>query len=88
MCIGHFFSKLRNRMGRAHARDDVFTLGVDEVFAVKYFFAGGGIARKCNASRAAVSHVPEHHRLHVYRRSPIMRNPIFPSINDCAIIHP
>ena len=32
--------------------------------------------------------IPENHRLHIHRRSPFVRNVVFPAINNRAIIHP
>ena len=85
---GHLFRQIIDRMRRAHTGNDVFTLGVDQVFAVENFFAGRWIPCKCNPRCARLSHVPEHHCLNVHRRSPIMRDSVFPPIHNRAIVHP
>ena len=85
---GHFPRQIGNRMRCAHACDDVFALRIDQILAVKDFFAGRWITRKCNPRCACLSHVPEHHRLHIDRRSPIVRDSIPPPIHDGPIVHP
>jgi hypothetical protein len=85
---GHFFRQIGDRMRRAHASDHVFTLRVDEVFAVENFFAGGRVARECHSRRAGVAHISEHHRLNVHCCSPLVRDAVLPSINDGAVVHP
>ena len=84
----HFLGELGDRMRRANARDDIFALGVDQIFAVKDFFAAGWVAGEGNSRRAGFAHVAEDHRLDVNRRAPIVRDPILPPINNGAIIHP
>ena len=84
----HFLRQIGDRMRRAHARDDIFALRVDQVFAVKDFFAGGRIARERDTGRARFAHIAKHHRLNVDRRAPIARDAVFPPINNRAIIHP
>ncbi len=75
-------------MRRAHACDDVFALGVDQIFTVKNFFAAGRIARERDAGRARFAHVAEHHRLDVDRCSPFVRDSVFAAVNNRAVVHP
>ena len=84
----HFRRQIGNRMRRPYARDDVFALRVDQIFAIEDFFAGGGIARECDPCRACFPHVAEDHRLHVDCRAPVVRDAVIPAINDCTIVHP
>src|SRR5437867_1722480 len=84
----HFLREVGDRMRRAHARDHIFALGVDQIFAVKNFFAACRVAGESNSGRARLTHVSKHHRLDIDRRSRVVRNPIFPAINNCAIVHP
>ena len=49
----------------ANSGDHVFALGIDEVFAHRFGFAGRTIAGECHAGRAVVAHVSKDHRLHV-----------------------
>src|SRR5206468_1195562 len=53
---GHFPRQIGNRMGCTHTCDHVFALRIDQILAVKDFFAGGWIARKCNPCCACLSH--------------------------------
>ena len=85
---GHFFRQIGDGMRRAHASDHVFALCVDEVFAVENLFASGRVARECHSRRTGVAHISEHHRLNVHRRSPLVRDAVFPPVNAGAIIHP
>ena len=85
---GHFLGELRNRVRRAHAGDNVFALGVDEIFAVENFLAAGRIAGEGDASGAGVAHVAEDHRLHVDGRAPIVGDAVFAPINDRAVVIP
>ena len=84
----HFSYQIVDRVRRAHSRHNVFALSVDQILAVEYLFAGRRVARKGNTRRARFSHVAEHHCLDVHRCAPIVRNAIFPAINDRSIIHP
>ena len=85
---GISFARFGDRMRCAHARDHVFALRIDQIFAVENFFAAGRIAREGDAGRARVAHVTENHRLDVDGRAPVMRDSVFPPINNRAIIHP
>ena len=84
----HFLGELRDRMRRAHARHDVFALGVDQIFAVEDFLAGRRITSKGNAGRARVAHVAEDHRLHIDRRAPVVGNAVFAAVDDGAVVVP
>ena len=75
-------------MWRAHARNHVFALRVNEVFAVENLFAAGRIPRKRHPRRASVAHVSKHHRLNIDRSSPIVGDTVLSPINDRAIVHP
>ena len=86
--LGHFFGEFRDRVRRAHARYDIFALGVDQIFAVEDFLAARRVAREGDAGRARVPHVAEDHRLHVDRRTPVVGNPVFAPINDRAVVVP
>ena len=85
---GHFFCQIANRMRRPHTGDDIFALRVNQIFTIEHLLAGSRIARERDSRRAGFAHISEHHRLDVDRRAPVVRNPVFPSINDGAIIHP
>ena len=45
----HVVLELCDRLGRADTGHHVFSLRIDEEFAVEDFFAGGRIARECHS---------------------------------------
>ena len=63
-------------------------LRVDEEFAVKFFLAGRRVAREGNAGRRGLTHIAEHHGLHVDRGTPAFRNAVQAAISDRALVHP
>ena len=84
----HFIRQIGNWVRRAYACNDVFALGVDQILAIKNFFTGRRIARKCDSRCARFPHVSEHHRLHIHGCPPFARDAVFPTINNRAIVHP
>ena len=62
--LGHYLFQSGNRLRRADAGNDVLTLCVHQEFAV------GRIAGERYARAACITHVAEHHRLHVDRSAP------------------
>ena len=70
------------RTGRADAGYHVFTLGVDQPFAVEIVLAGGRIAAERHAGSRRIAHVTEDHTLHVDGRSPAVRDTLDPAIGD------
>ena len=85
---GHFPAELRDGFGRAHARDDVLTLRVDEKFAVEFLHPVGGVAREGDSGAGGVTRVAINHRLHVDGRSPLGRDAVLAAIHDGAVVHP
>ena len=77
-----------DRLGRAHAGDDVFALRVDEEFAVKDFRSAGRVTGESHAGTARVTHVAEDHALHVDCRAPLVRDAVFAAVNDGALVVP
>ena len=77
-----------NRLGSADAGDDVFALGVDEIFAVENVFAGGRIAGEGDAGGAIVAHVAEDHALHVDGGAPFIGDFVLLAVEDGAFVHP
>ncbi len=80
--------ELADRIWRARARDYVFALRVQKVFAVKFLLAGGWIAGEGDPGAAVLAHVAKHHRLHVDGSTQIIGNAIDASIIDGAAAHP
>ena len=73
---------------RANAGHHVFALRVDQDFAVKFFLAGGRIARKAYACAAGLTQVAEDHGLNVDRRAQIIGNVVDAAINLGALVFP
>ncbi|KTT89630.1 hypothetical protein NS44R_14985, partial [Mammaliicoccus sciuri] len=78
----------RQVLRRADAGDDVLALGVDQELAVELALAGRRVARERNAGRRGLAHVAEHHRLHVDRGAPRLRNVVQLAIGHRAGVHP
>ena len=73
---------------RADTGYHVFSLSVDEVFAVENVFARSGVAREGHARSRRLAHVTEHHRLYVHGRSPFGGDVVQLAVQDGALVHP
>ena len=62
--------------------NNILSLGIHEILAVKLAFSRGRVAAERNAGRRIIAHVPEHHRLHVDCRSPFIRNLLYAAVLD------
>ena len=69
---------------RANARHHILALRIDQIFAVKFIFAGGRVARKGHAGGAVLAHIAKHHGLHIDRRAPIIGNGVNAAIGARA----
>ena len=86
--LGHELFEVRDWFRRAYASDDILALGIDQKLAIEAFFSARRIAGKGNAGRAVIAEIAEHHRLHVDRCAPMMRDTIKFAIGDGPIIVP
>ncbi len=86
--FGHFGLECGYGVGGAHAGHDVFALGVDEVFAVEDFFAGGGVAGEGDAGAGFIAGVAEDHGLHVDGGAPFVGDAVFAAVDDGAFVVP
>ena len=77
-----------DRLRRADARDDIFTLRVGEVFAVQLALAGRRVTRECNAGAGVVAHVAEDHRLHVDRGAEVMGDVVVIAVVGRTLVVP
>ncbi len=68
------FFEFSDRLRGADAGNDVFALGVEQIFAIQNVFAIRRVAREGNAGAAVVAHVAEDHRLNGDRCAPFVRN--------------
>ena len=84
----HLLLEKSDRLGGADARHDVFALGIDEVFAVKFFYAICRIAGECDAGSRFLTGVSEDHRLNVDGCAPCGGDAVFAAIDNCPIVHP
>ena len=84
----HYTRKMRDGIGRAHARNHVFALRIHQKFAVENFFSARRVARERHAGAGLVARVPENHGLNIDRRAPAGRNVIFLAVNNRTLIHP
>src|SRR5260221_3173188 len=80
--------ELADRIWRARARDYVFALRVQKVFAVKFLLAGGWIAGEGDSGAAVLAHLAKHHGLHIHGQAQTISNAVDASIIDCAPAHP
>ncbi len=69
---GHFPCKLGHGVWRAHPGDDILSLRIDEILAVKYFFARRGITGKGHTCGAGVAHVSKYHCLDIDGGAPLV----------------
>ena len=73
---------------RADAGHHVFTLGVDQIFAIPGMFAGAGIAGEGHAGGRGIAQIAEHHGLHVDSGAPVFGNIVEPAIGARPIAAP
>ncbi len=86
--LRHLPLQLRHRLRRAHARDNVLPLRVDQELAVELLEAVRRVARESHARSGPIPRVAIDHRLHVDRRAPFRRDVVLAAVNDRAIVHP
>ncbi len=86
--FGHVVVEVGDGLGSAHAGDYVLALGVDQEFAVKNFFAGGGVTGEGYAGAGLVAGVAVDHGLDVDGGAPLGGNVVFAAVDDGAVIHP
>ena len=83
-----FACRFSDGLRRADACHHVFTLCVHQVFTVEDFLACRRVTREGNAGGAIITHVAEHHRLYVHRRTPFFRDIVHLAVGDRAVVHP
>ena len=86
--LRQLLSELADRIRRARARDNIFALGVQQIFAVQLFLTRGWITRESDPRSTVRPHVAEDHGLYVHGRAQVIRNPIDATIIKCATAHP
>ena len=68
--LRHILLELIDLAGGAHARNNIFTLRVNQIFTEERFFTRGRVARKGNACAGIFIQVAEHHGLHINGSTP------------------
>ncbi len=81
---GFFIDRIR----RANTRDDIFALRIGQPFTVEFIFAGGRVAGKGHAGCGIFSHIAENHRLHIYRRAPVIGDSFNAAISNSSFAVP
>src|SRR5690554_1859086 len=77
-----------NRLRRANTGDHVLTLSVDQILAIETVFARRGITGEGYPCGTVFTHVAEHHRLYVDRRSPFFRDMMQAAVGHGALVGP
>ena len=94
-CIAKFFISIRiffckyiefNRS--SDSRNNVFTLGIKEVFTVKVVFTRIRVACKADSCSGIISFVSEYHLHNIYSRTADSYNVLNPSVSNGLIRHP
>ena len=88
VALWQIFCELGNRLRRADACDNIFTLRVDQILTKNTLFTGGRVAGKRDAGAGRVAHVAEYHGLNVDSGAPIARNVIHAAVYNCTRIVP
>ena len=83
-----FVLELIDRLGGAHAGDDVLALGVLQELTEELVLAGGGVARERDARAAVVAHIAEDHRLNVDGGAKVMGDLFAVAVDDRALVVP
>ena len=77
-----------HRLRRTNTGHNVFTLSVNQIFAVINVFTGSRVAGEANAGSAVIAGIAEDHGLNVNGSTPVARNIVQFTIGNCAGSHP
>src|ERR1700760_1107035 len=84
----HLVPEYRDWVRGANSGDNILTLRINQVLAIKHFFARGWIAGERDAGGAAISAVSKHHGLGIDRGPPLVRNTVFAAVDNRPIVIP
>ena len=73
---------------RADTSNDIFALGIEQVFTVELLLACARVAGEGDAGAAVVAHVAEDHALHVDGGAEIVRDLVEVAVVDGALVIP
>ena len=77
-----------NLLRSTDTRHNVFTLRINQIFAVEKVFARSGVTAEANSRSGSVAHITEHHCLNAYGSTPLVGNSFHFTIKDSAFVHP
>ena len=86
--LGHLDLKLKNGLRSTNACDHILALGIEKKLTVKNFLARCGVASEGDARTAVISGISEDHALDIHGGAPLVRNVIFPAVDDGSFIIP
>ena len=86
--LGHLDLKLKNGLRRTNACDHILALRIEKKLTIKNFLARCGVASEGDSRTAVISGVTEDHTLDIDGRAPLMRDVIFPAVDDGSFIIP
>src|SRR5579863_7898076 len=72
----------------ADTGNDIFSLCVEQIFAIYALLTSGGVARKSNASAAIVAHVAKDHALYIDGGTEIVGNFVEVAVINGAFVVP
>ena len=67
---------------------NIFTLCVDQIFAIKQTLTVTCVTREANTSSRSITHVTEYHGLYAYSSTPFGRNTFHFAVKNGAFVHP
>ena len=88
ICADMVFGHSRHWKRSTDTGNDIFALCIHKIFTIKNIFTGCGVTGEGNTCCAVITHIPEHHCLHVNRSAPLIWNFVFSSIDNGSLIHP
>ncbi len=81
-------TNLGNLLRSTDTGNNVFTLSVNQIFAIEQVFTVTGIAREANTCCRSISHITEYHCLNGYSSTPFCRNAFHFAVKNSAFVHP
>ena len=82
------FAFRRHRLRGTNTGHNVFTLGVNQIFAVINVFTGRGVAREADTGSAVIAGITEDHGLYVNGCTPVTRNIVQFAVSNGFLNHP
>ena len=77
-----------NLLRSTDTRNNIFTLGVNQVFTIEEVFTRSSVTAEANPCSRSLTHVTEYHRLYADSRTPFIRNTLHLAVKDGTFVHP